>query len=1336
MLTALSAIPVNALQPIDTLNTTSEMTPDASGDYAANGAGHMGDQNFPTDTAFDIRFNRHGGNLRLDSFDIDGITFMRLRQADQLIVRRFGNAQANPRRYRWYGEAVVTEATIDVSPSRVDTPDDILAGNIINRGVLDTFLNIDVSGEGINTIERIDVLFTAGLVAPRVTALNRIGFAVAESNGNNPFQIAAITAMDGDGNPTAYGDIVLVTASDYGVTDVIATHTWFDNDPFNNPPGFGGHDLPRPYGGLTESTHAVFISFQDLGIVEGQTFFGYSLFADDVAPGTHDLTDVSTFPQHTTQPNGGDHVGGFMQGLFASPLPPVAVDDRVTTPVNAPVTFSATDNDTDLDDHIDPSTVDLAPHTLGQQRALTIPNEGAFTVAANGDTTFAPATDFSGTLTIPYTVSDNEGFVSNIAHLTVTVKTAKTPPTAVDDSVTTTPDTPVTFSATDNDTDPDDKIDPGTVDLDPNTPGRQTTFVLAREGTFTVNVTGNVIFTPAADFTGTSSISYTVNDGDGNTSSPANLILTVADNIPPVAANDSAATPIVTPVTLAVIANDTDSDGTIDPATVDLDPSTPGRQTTFTVSGEGVFVADDNGNVTFTPQAEFNGASTASYTVNDDIGATSNIANMSITVGSSIPPIAANDIAITPVETPITLAVTTNDTDVDGTIDPATVDLDPSTPGRQVTFNVPDEGTFMADDSGNVTFTAEAGFTGTSTIPYTVNDDGGATSNIANIRVTVQAGNAPPVANDDRVNTAIDTPTTLSAITNDTDTDGTIDPASVDLDPNTPGRQTTLNASGEGTYAADDNGNVTFTPQAGFTGTSAIGYTINDNEGATSNIAMIAVTVNAPPVAADDSATTLADTPVTLSVVTNDTDNDGTIDPATVDLDPNTPGRQATFAVPGESTFTADGNGNVTMTPQAGFIGTSTAPYTVNDNNGATSNIANIIITVEAPILPNTPPIANDDNAITPSNTPVTIAVLGNDNDPDGSIDPATTDLDPNTPGRQTTVTVTGEGVFTTDDNGNVTLTPETDFVGTSTISYTVNDDDGDTSNTANLVVTVEAPINVPPTAVDDIATTATDTPVTIPVLNNDSDPDGDPIAVTQITQPESGVVTLNQGGTLTYTPIPDAVGPVMFTYTIADDRGGMDTATVTVNLTNVFDPPSGQKTVRFIGRPELEWRMVWINAGNVTANAVRVEDAIIPNTAFVNGSLTCEARGNSTVDRCDFEAAANRVVYEGVIAADPGATTEEQASNEVVITFRVTVPNSFFGPLVNQGAANWDASGNGSADDDIAAGQIPVLTNNPTTDIPGDGTSIVIPPVEDSTDDNEEGGSPDEGGSEGQDGF
>jgi hypothetical protein len=93
-----------------------------------------------------------------------------------------------------------------------------------------------------------------------------------------------------------------------------------------------------------------------------------------------------------------------------------------------------------------------------------------------------------------------------------------------------------------------------------------------------------------------------------------------------------------------------------------------------------------------------------------------------------------------------------------------------------------------------------------------------------------------------------------------------------------------------------------------------------------------------------------------------------------------------------------------------------------------------------------------------------------------------------------------------------------------------------------------------PPVAQDDFATTQRDTPVSIAVLANDADPDGDPLSVTGVTDPPHGSAVSNGDGTVTYTPDPGFVGSDGFDYTISDGAGGADSATVSVT---VEEPPT-----------------------------------------------------------------------------------------------------------------------------------------------------------------------------------
>src|SRR5262249_12344662 len=121
-----------------------------------------------------------------------------------------------------------------------------------------------------------------------------------------------------------------------------------------------------------------------------------------------------------------------------------------------------------------------------------------------------------------------------------------------------------------------------------------------------------------------------VQDAQGNVSNPATVTIDY-NQFPPVAVNDSSLHNPFGPVTLNVIANDTDPNNDIDPNTVDLDPSTPKQQTLFVVPDEGVWQVDASGNVTFFPKVGFMGEPTPiSYTVQDKTGLTSNAATINI----------------------------------------------------------------------------------------------------------------------------------------------------------------------------------------------------------------------------------------------------------------------------------------------------------------------------------------------------------------------------------------------------------------------------------------------------------------------------------------------------------------------------------------------------------------------------------------------------------------------------------------------------------------------------------------------------------------------------------
>lgn len=162
----------------------------------------------------------------------------------------------------------------------------------------------------------------------------------------------------------------------------------------------------------------------------------------------------------------------------------------------------------------------------------------------------------------------------------------------------------------------------------------------------------------------------------------------------------------------------------------------------------------------------------------------------------------------------------------------------------------------------------------------------------------------------------------------------------------------------------------------------------------------------------------------------------------------------------------------------------------------------------------------------------------------------------------------------------------------------------------------------------------------------------------------------------------------------------GCATDSDTVNAAALFDPPAAFKTFNAAGLPVLEFRMIWINNGNVVAINVQVMDTIPAGTTYVTNSITCSPQGASVNAAaasaplsagavpnsfCGYDAGANSIQWQGTIAPDPGvlndANAETNAANEVVITFQVTV-NVNVNQVSNVGTSRTDANNNGAFND------------------------------------------------------
>ena len=508
--------------------------------------------------------------------------------------------------------------------------------------------------------------------------------------------------------------------------------------------------------------------------------------------------------------------------------PPAANNDNAMTTLNTPVTLTAASNDSaGLGTSLDLASLDLDPATPGDQTSITVAGQGTFSfdpLANDGRVLFTPVTGFVGVVTTPYTLRDALGQVSNSANLTVTVvdTAASAKPRANDDSATTPLNTPVTLPAAVNDVPgTGHTLDPSSLRLIDPADSQPKASVSTAEGVWTGNPTpGAVIFTPATGFTGVATLDYTIKDSANEVSDAATLAVTVTGGSAPLATDDSGATQPVTPISVAILANDTPAGGnSLLPGSVDLDPSSAGSQDTTRTTAEGSWIVDAAGLLTFTPTSDYNGsgraftgAASLNYTVAGSGNVLSNVAKVTIVVnpaGIST----ANDSANTQPDTPVNLQPAANDAATPGaSLNPSTVDLDPASPG--VVDRGPlstAQGTWeVIDNAGTVRFTPASGFSGTASLPYAISDSLGNTAT-ATMTVTVAAG-ALPDAVDGATSTPMNTPVSGTVATQ-----GTFPPgASFSLNSN----------AGHGTVVFNADGTYTYTPADNFSGVDSFTYKV------------------------------------------------------------------------------------------------------------------------------------------------------------------------------------------------------------------------------------------------------------------------------------------------------------------------------------------------------------------------------------------------------------------------------------------------------------------------------------------------------------------------------
>ncbi len=661
-------------------------------------------------------------------------------------------------------------------------------------------------------------------------------------------------------------------------------------------------------------------------------------------------------------------------------------------------------------------------------------------------------------------------------------------------------------------------------------------------------------------------------------------------NVAPVATDDTATTNEDTAVVIPILNNDSDSDSSLEPSSVVV-TSGPANGTIAVDAG--------TGDITYTPNANFNGADTFDYQICDDEATPlCDFGTVNITITPvNDDPVAQDDAASTDEDTVLNGDVLVDngngaDSDIDGdalsvtAIDGNAADVgNPVTLASGATITLNGDGTFTFEPTGLAIQMLGNGANLVDTFTYTI-DDGNGGTDTATATITINGVNDDPIATDDMPMITEDAvPNFLmgNAIgMNDTDVEG--DPLMVTNDGTYGGLYGTLDLdiNGDVTYTLDNGNPAVDALNVGDMLTDTFPYTISDGNGGTAgaNINVKINGANDAPIANDDSTyqvsqgATLTINTVATGLLGNDTDVDN--DPATeltVIQVGGDPANATTFTLNADGTFTYEHDG----------VGTTDVSFEYMANDGLTdSNVATASIQVLVG------PAANDDNyAIGLPNTTINVdAANGVINAANGMIAGAVANAMMDTLGNPAatlttfgggslggsvtdnnagdTVTFGTAGSLTLNADGSFDFTPDTDFVGNFTFDYRLSSIAGTDDATVTIAV------GDSPTAVNDAFTCTGNVGLDVSAANGvfadngTAVDEGDFISVTEVQGNAANVgvatATANMGsvnvqtdGSFTYEPPVGFEGMDSFTYTIDNGFNAPSTATVAIAISDMI---------------------------------------------------------------------------------------------------------------------------------------------------------------------------------------
>ncbi|WP_199528734.1 Ig-like domain-containing protein [Pseudoalteromonas sp. bablab_jr010] len=621
--------------------------------------------------------------------------------------------------------------------------------------------------------------------------------------------------------------------------------------------------------------------------------------------------------------------------------------------------------------------------------------------------------------------------------------------------------------------------------------------------------TGVLTGTPRNDDVGVHSVTLTVTDSANATVEQTFTITVENVNDVPDVQNDIASVDEDNSVAIDILANDSDVDSKLNPASVMIvTPPTQGQTSLNTA----------NGVITYTPNENINGTDTFSYTVDDIEHGRSDVATVTITINPvNDAPLANSDSAMTEEDMAIEIDVAINDADID---EGDSLDL-----SSLVVVSAPENGQANVQNE-RIVYTPASNFNGSDTFTYRIADKAGAVSNIARVLVTIGEVNDAPVATNDLGVLDEDTSIELSILDNDIDVDSELLTENVTITQAPKHGELTVNK---------ELSTIRFTPHSDFFGTDSFEYSVKDEQSLMSNIATVTLTVNSvndAPVAQNDTAVLLEDTSHNINVLGNDSDVDGTLDKTSLEV----------VTQPEHGNVQVN-NGVLSYTPDSNSYGADTFTYRVKDDLGLWSNHAEVFITVTAV---NDAPLANNDVIQTNEDESVIIDVTQNDSDIDGHLDEDSVNI----------VTNPAFGHITNNVDGTVTYTPISNYVGFDSFTYSVLDNEGAQSNTASVTITVLAVNDAPVIESHPVTSATQDEAYSYVVTVKDID-SADSYKLSALELP-SWLDFDPTTGELSGTPSNDDVGTHSINL-VATDAGGLtDTQTFAITVADVNDEATG----------------------------------------------------------------------------------------------------------------------------------------------------------------------------------